>query len=347
VSGDVDLPAIGKTRRGAGRPSDPEGTRSRPLVSVILPAHNEEQSIVRVVTRLTSCLSEWRHEIVVVDDGSTDRTWAVVSELAESHPSLIGIRFTRNFGHQSAILAGLVAARGEAVVMMDADGQHPPELVAVFLERWRAGAMVVQGLRRGRADETYGKLLGSQAFYRTFGALAGVRIPQGAADFRLLARPVVDQVLSSAGPLLFLRGLVPWLGFQTDYVPFEVQRRIAGTTSYSLRRMLRLSLDGLLGFSVIPLRVSIVVGIVISLLAFLYLFYVVVVWLTSGEVVPGWASTAGLLSLLGGIQLLTLGVLGEYVGRLFLSSLQRPHFVVADRTDSGMTESRSSRGKSR
>jgi polyisoprenyl-phosphate glycosyltransferase len=191
----------------------------------------------------------------------------------------------------------------------------------------------VQGLRRGRSDETFGKVLGSRTFYRVFTALAGVRIPEGAADFRLLARPVLDSLLRSAGPLLFLRGLVPWLGFRTEYVPFEVHHRIAGTTSYSLRRMVRLSLDGLLGFSVIPLRVSVVVGIVISLLAFVYLIYVVVTWLTSGEVVPGWASTAGLLSLLGGIQLLTLGVLGEYVGRLFLSSLQRPHFVIADTTD--------------
>jgi polyisoprenyl-phosphate glycosyltransferase len=347
VSDDVDLCPLDEVPRDARGPASAERAASRPLVSIVLPAHNEEQSLLRVVSRLTSCLSGWTHEIVLVDDGSTDRTWAVAIELGERYPSLLGIRFTRNFGHQSAILAGLVAARGDAVVMMDADGQHPPELVPVFIERWRAGAMVVQGLRRGRAEETYGKLLGSRTFYRVFNALAGVRIPQGAADFRLLARPVVDQVLSSAGPLLFLRGLVPWLGFQTEYVPFEVQHRLAGTTSYSLRRMLRLSLDGLLGFSVIPLRLSIVVGVVISCLAFLYLFYVVVVWLTSGQVVPGWASTAGLLSLLGGIQLLTLGVLGEYVGRLFLSSLHRPHFVVAERMDSRTREARSGGAESR
>jgi polyisoprenyl-phosphate glycosyltransferase len=306
-----------------------------PVVSVVLPAHDEEQALPAMIDRLTSQFAGVPHEIIVVDDGSADRTWEVLERLSAELPTVVGLRLTRNFGHQSAILAGLSSARGEAVVMMDADGQHPPELLPEFIERWRAGAMVVQGVRRGHTGETYGKVLGSRAFYRVFNALAGVRIPEGAADFRLLARPVVEVVLGSAGPLLFLRGLVPWLGFRTEYVPFEVQRRIGGATSYTLRRMLRLSLDGLLGFSVIPLRISIVAGMIVSLLAFLYLFYVVVIWMTSGEVVPGWASTAGLLSLLGGIQLLTLGILGEYVGRLFLSNLQRPHFVVADRVGAG------------
>ena len=306
-----------------------------PEISVVLPAHDEERALPVMIERLAAQLAAVAHEIVVVDDGSTDGTWAVLERLSAERAGVVGLRLTRNFGHQSAILAGLSTARGEAVVMMDADGQHPPELLPAFIERWRAGAMVVQGVRRGRADETHGKVLSSRAFYRVFNALAGVRIPEGAADFRLLARPVVDSVLASAGPLLFLRGLVPWLGYRTEYVPFEVQHRLGGATSYTIRRMVRLSIDGLLGFSVIPLRVSVVAGVLVSLLAFLYLLYVVVIWFTSGEVVPGWASTAGLLSLLGGIQLLTLGILGEYVGRLFISNLQRPHFVVADRTGDG------------
>lgn len=316
----------------AARAASEGSPNARPVVSIVLPAHNEERSLAVVVSQLIELLTGCQHEIIVVDDGSSDQTWALVSELSVRHPSVTGLRFTRNFGHQSAILAGLSAARGEAVVMMDADGQHPPEVVPTFLEHWRAGAMVVQGIRRGRASETHGKMLGSRAFYRLFTTLAGVHIPQGAADFRLLARAVLETVLSSAGPTFFLRGLVPWLGFRTVYVPFDVKPRIGGTTSYTLRRMLRLSLDGLLSFSVIPLRVSIFAGLVISMLAFLYLMYVVIIWLTSGAVVPGWASTAGLLSLLGGIQLLTLGVLGEYVGRLFLSSLQRPPFVISEKT---------------
>lgn len=324
----VPVSSVGMNSQAPRAIDDGDGTTSS--VSVVLPAHDEEQSLPTVVRRVAAALEGWRHEIIVVDDGSTDRTWQVIGELSQLHPGVVGIRFTRNFGHQSAILAGLAAARGDAVVMMDADGQHPPEVIPAFLERWRDGALVVQGLRRGRTDEPYGKLLGSRLYYRVFTALAGVKVPQGAADFRLLARPVLDSVLGSAGPLLFLRGLVPWLGYRTDYVPFEVERRVAGTTSYDLRRMLRLSLDGLLGFSVIPLRAAIVLGLTISALAFAYLIYIVVIRMSSGAVVPGWASTAGLLALLGGIQLLTLGVLGEYVGRLFISSLHRPHFVVAE-----------------
>src|SRR5688500_12279440 len=245
-------------------------------------------------------------------------------------PQLVGIRFTRNFGHQSAILAGLVAARGEAVIMMDSDGQHPPELLPTLIARWRAGALVVQGIRTDTDDETAFKRGTSRLFYRVFTALAGVQIPRGSADFRLLSRQVLEKVLASSGPLLFLRGLIPWLGFQAENVPFTVERRLAGRTSYSLRRMLQLSVHGLLGFSINPLRFASAMGVVVSLLAFAYLAYIVAIWFTSREVVPGWASTAGLLAFLGGIQLLTLGILGEYVGRIFTAHLDVPPFVIQE-----------------
>jgi dolichol-phosphate mannosyltransferase len=250
--------------------------------------------------------------------------------LRSAHPQLVGIRFTRNFGHQSAILAGLIAARGDAVIMMDSDGQHPPELLPELIARWRAGAVVVQGIRTGSAEENVFKRESSNLFYRVFTALAGVHIPKGSADFRLLSRPVLDKVLASSGPLLFLRGLIPWLGFQAEQVQFTVEPRLAGNTSYSLRRMLQLSLHGLLGFSINPLRFASAMGIAVSLLSFGYLVYIVGVWFIGDSVVPGWASTAGLLAFLGGIQLLTLGILGEYVGRIFTAHLDRPPFVVRE-----------------
>ena len=301
-----------------------------PEISVVLPVHDESGSLGLVVERLANALAGESYEIVLVDDGSRDRSWEVMLELRDVHPQLRGIRFTRNFGHQSAILAGLVSARGRAVIMMDSDGQHPPEVVPSLITHWRRGASVVQAIRIGEAGEGPLKRGTSNLFYRVFTALAGVRIARGSADFRLLDRPVVEQVLASAGPLLFLRGLIPWMGFATETVEFSVEQRIAGRSSYDLRRMIRLSLNGLLGFSINPLRLASALGITVSLLSFLYLAYIVGIWLTSDAVVAGWASTAGLLAFLGGIQLLTLGILGEYVGRLFLANQQRPSFVIRD-----------------
>jgi glycosyltransferase involved in cell wall biosynthesis len=303
-----------------------------PLVSVVLPAHNEQDTLPVVLPVVARSLQQWSYEIIVVDDGSTDGTWNIIQELRSGY-NVRGIRFTRNFGHQAAILAGLVAARGDAVIMMDSDGQHPPELLPVFVEQWRAGKLVVQGIRRRDASAGAFKRWTSALFYRVMRILAGVDIQRGSADFRLLARPVLEHVLGSAGPLLFLRGLIPWLGYETGFVSFEAGRRLGGRTSYTLRRMAKLSIDGLLGFSIVPLRLAIALGFLISGASFLYLAYVVWIRLTAGNVVPGWASMTGLLSLLGGIQLLTLGVLGEYVGRLFLSTMKRPSYVIRDQSE--------------
>lgn len=307
-----------------------------PELTVVLPVHDEANALAAVVRRVVDALAGESCEIVLVDDGSRDASWQVIGALRAELPQVTGIRFTRNFGHQAAILAGLVAARGDAVIMMDSDGQHPPELLPRLVAAWRAGAPVVQGIRTGEADAGAFKRGTSRLFYRLFTALAGVRIPRGSADFRLLDRAVVDRVLASSGPLLFLRGLIPWLGFEATMVPFAVERRIAGRSSYDLRRMVRFSVHGLLGFSINPLRLASALGVTISALSFLYLAYVVAIWFTSREVVPGWASTAGLLAFLGGVQLLTLGILGEYVGRLFVANLGRPPFVVREQLGGGV-----------
>jgi polyisoprenyl-phosphate glycosyltransferase len=299
-----------------------------PAVSVVLPAYNEAAGLAAVVERVLSALGAWSYEIIIVDDGSIDDTWQVIESLASAHPGVWGIRFTRNFGQQAALLAGLSAARGRVAITMDSDGQHPPELLPRFLDAWQSGAEVVQGLRRSTEKAGPFKRASSRVYYRVMNALAGVEILPGSTDFRLLSRVALEQVLASCGPLLFLRGLIPWLGLETTFVEFRAGRRLAGRSSYTFGRMLRLSIEGLLGFSIVPLRLAIGAGLIVSALAFLYLIYVVVVRLASGYWVPGWASVAGLLSLLGGIQLLTLGVLGEYIGRLFTANLQRPRYVV-------------------
>jgi polyisoprenyl-phosphate glycosyltransferase len=320
------------SRRLAGV-SDKASPRSgRRLISIVLPAHNEEAALPLVVSSIAANVAADDLEIVIVDDGSTDGTWRQIQALRRVYSAVRGIRFTRNFGHQAAILAGLIAARGDAVIVMDADGQHPPELIPVFLERWRDGFQVVQAIRSDGPEPAVKRFF-SRLFYRVLHALSGVDVPTGSADFRLLGRPVVDAVLQSAGHLLFLRGLVPYLGYEAAFVPFTAPPRLAGRTSYTWRKMMRLSVDGLMSFSIVPLRAAIALGFTVSLAAFLYLVYIVVIWLTARGVVPGWASTVGLLSLLGGIQLLTLGIVGEYLGRLFISNQNRPSFVVREQTD--------------
>lgn len=309
---------------------DPETPQRVPLISIVAPAHNEEESLPAFVQKVSLELNDTDHEIIIVDDGSTDRTWATIHRLKQEYPNVRGVRFTRNFGHQSAILAGLNEARGRAVIMMDSDGQHPESLIPELIKHWSEGYDVVQAVRTRTSDEGVLKKISSNLFYRVLVKLSGVDVPHGSADFRLLSRTVVDTVLHSAGSQLFLRGLIPWMGFPTVYVPFEAARRVGGSSSYTWKRMIRLSVDGLMTFSIIPLRIAIALGISISALSFLYLVYILIIWSTSSQVVHGWASMTGLLSLLGGIQLLTIGVVGEYLGRLFISNLNRPHFVVKE-----------------
>ena len=300
------------------------------VISVVMPAHNEQVALPVIVRRVMTTLAPWPHEIIVIDDGSTDGTWEEIRALHEVHPQVRGIRLTRNFGHQAALVAGLRAAKGAAVIMMDADGQHPAELLPEFVRLWRRGHTLVQGIRITAAEERWLKRLTSRAFYRMWSLLSGVPIVRGSADFRLIDRAALDAVLASAGSLVFLRGLIAWLGYEVRYIPFTAAARLGGCSSYTWLRMLQLSIDGLTAYSIVPLRIAMALGLSISGLSLAYLCFVLGAWLGSMRVVSGWASTAGLMSLVGGIQLFTVGVLGEYVGRIFLRTLDRPQFVVAD-----------------
>jgi dolichol-phosphate mannosyltransferase len=303
---------------------------TEPTVSVVIPAYNERDSLPRVVSEVSAALSGWSHEMVLVDDGSGDDTWNVIQELKSRGLAIRGIRLTRNFGHQAALAAGLRSASGEAVIMMDADGQHPPRLVQEFVRLWQQGRPIVQAVRTDAESERRLKRMTSALFYRYWSILSGVPIVRGTADFRLVDRAALNTVLASGGSLVFLRGLIPWLGYEIAYVPFEAQARIAGHPGYTWRRMLTLSLDGLMAFSVVPLRLAMALGVTMSAMSFLYLCYIVIVFFFSSRVVSGWASTAGLVALVGGIQLFTIGVLGEYVGRIFLRTTDRPQFVIAE-----------------
>ncbi len=314
-----------------GLPSgDNTESRAQPTLSIVLPCLNEAQCLPALVSRIQAAMPDSSYEIVFVDDGSDDQTWNVIQSCLRRHPTWQGLRLSRRFGHQSALLAGLAAARGDAVITMDADGQHPPHWIPTMVNRWRTGAKVVQMIRLPSPNEPWLKRVTSRMFYRVFSALCDVPISPAAADFRLLDRDIVDLILRSNGPVPFFRGLIPWLACPTAELHYPPEERTAGDTKFSFCRMIRLALDGLMSFSIVPLRLGIWTGLFFGTLSLVYLCYIALVGLFNDAAVPGWASTAGLVALLGSVQLFCVGLLGEYMGRLYVNSLDRPRFVVRE-----------------
>jgi polyisoprenyl-phosphate glycosyltransferase len=304
-----------------------------PAVSVVIPALDEREALPATVREASEALAGEDFEVVIVDDGSGDGTWEEIRRLSDEDSRVRGVRFSRNFGHQAALLAGIREARGEAVITLDADGQHPPALIPEMIARWRDGAIVVQGLRDDRRGGTAALKGGSsRGFYRLFSWLAATPIPAGSADFRLLDRRAAELICAHPRPALFLRGFVPWTGLRTEYLGFAPRDRSAGRTKYTAGRMFGLARQGMLRFSIKPLRLATLLGALACVGALAYLVYVLVVRLVLGEFVEGWASVAGLLSLLGGVQLLLIGILGEYVGAIFEAVQGKPPYVIEQLT---------------
>ncbi|MCD6327535.1 glycosyltransferase family 2 protein [bacterium] len=298
-------------------------------ISVVMPVFNEETALETVARKVVESLAGWRFELLLVDDGSTDGSWAAIESLGQSMENIRGLRFTRNFGHQAALMAGLKAARGDAVITLDSDGEHPPGLIPELIRRWQDGAVVVQGVRADSTSASFLKRTTSRLFYQIFSRLTGIETPPGSADFRLLSRQVVEAIKHHSGSVLFLRGLIPWLGFETDYVEYQPGERLGGEVKYGLGRMLAFAASGIGSFTTVPLRLSIWVGAAVSIVSFLYLAYALVVWLTNSAVITGWTSLIALVALLGGVQLVMLGLVGVYVGKIFFSQLNRPLYVIA------------------
>jgi polyisoprenyl-phosphate glycosyltransferase len=304
-------------------------------VSVVAPAHNEAACLPELVRRLTAVLDglgqSW--EVVLVDDGSTDRTWHVIRDLAESDPRVRGIRLSRNFGHQPALSAGLSAASGETVITMDADLQHPPELIPQLLQKSAEDFAVVYAVRGAEDSESRFKIWSASAFYWLINRLTRLDLPAGAADFRLMKRPVVNALLAMPEQNRFLRGMTRWVGFPQTSISYEREKRSAGETKYSLFRMLTFAFDAITGFSSFPLRVASLLGMVIAGFGWVYLIYVVAVGVISGTAVAGWSSVLATTLILGGVELAFFGIMGQYVGRMYIEVKQRPLFVVWDDTD--------------
>lgn len=300
-------------------------------LSVVVPVFNEEENLPELYRRLVAVLSPLveRWEILFVDDGSRDGSWAYICQLADKDPHVRGLRFSRNFGHQMAFTAGLDHARGQAVVIMDADLQDPPELIPQLLAKHREGFEVVYAVRTARHGETAFKRLTAKLFYRLLARLTAVQIPLDTGDFRLMGPKALAAFRRLGERHRFTRGLVAWLGFPQTGVPYERAPRHAGVTKYPLRKMLRFALDAITSFSHVPLQLATWLGFFVSAFAFLYILVVLGLKVV-GISWPGYTSLMAAILFLGGAQLVMVGLLGEYVGRIYDEVKRRPLYLVAE-----------------
>jgi dolichol-phosphate mannosyltransferase len=317
-----------------------------PEISVVIPAWNEEGNLERLHEKLVAVLDplglSW--ELIVADDGSSDGTWRVVEGLNGLDTRVKGVRLSRNFGHQAALLAGLAHASGRAVISMDADHQHPPEVVPTLIDEWHRGTLIVHTIRADGPEQGFLKRTSSRLFYRIFSALSGSTLEAGMADFRLLDRQVVDELLRFPEEGLFLRSLVQWVGFPSARVPYQCGPRYSGKTKYSLRRMLKFAWTAVTSFSLVPLRAAVVAGAITSGVAFLAIVYAVGAKVLGFYTVPGWASILSILSFLFGMLFIFLGIIGEYIGRILIEVKQRPRFLVRERLGTEPAASRTDQG---
>ncbi len=304
--------------------------REARLVSVVAPMFDEEATVAAFHARVTEALTDFAFELVCVDDGSRDGTGAALAALAAQDPRLKVVRLSRNFGHQAALTAGLEQARGDVVVMIDSDLQDPPELIPTMLDAWRRGSDVVYAVRQSRAGETRLKLLTARWFYRLFQRLAQIELTPDSGDFRLMDRRALDALLRMPERSRFLRGMTVWVGFTQTAVPYARDARAGGETKYTPARMLRFSFDAISSFSQAPLQLATLLGFAISGLAFLAIPLTVVARYTN-IFTPGIPSTILIILLLGGIQLITVGIIGEYVGRIYDEVKRRPLYIVRER----------------
>ena len=310
----------------------PAARQGDPLISIVAAFYNEEESIAAFfgeMARVTAAL-DCRVEYVCVNDGSRDRTLSLLCEQLKANPKIRIVNLARNFGKEAAISAGLAHAKGNAVVIIDADLQDPPSLISAFVEKWREGFDVVYGVRSSRKVDTLAKRATAHLFYSLFNGLTDVKIPPGAGDFRLMDRRVVDALLALPERNRFMKGLFSWVGFRQTGIEFVREARVAGKSGWSYFRLAYFAVDGLTSFSIAPLRVASLVGIAVSLIGFSYAAFLVIRTLLFGTDVPGYASVMVVMMFLGGVQLVCLGLMGEYLGRLYIEAKGRPLYIVAD-----------------
>ena len=311
--------------------------RQLALVSVVAPMLNEEGTARAFCERVRAALDGLPWELVIVDDGSSDETPAILAEMAAQDERVKVVTLSRNFGHQTAITAGLDHAGGDAVVMIDSDLQDPPELIATMIEHWRAGSDVVYATRTDREGESRFKLTTARWFYNIMGRVSDVPLAANSGDFRLLDRRALDALLTMRERNRYLRGMTSWVGFTQTALPYARDARHAGTTKYSFRKMVHFALDAIASFSNVPLQLATVAGFVCAILAFLAV-PVAIAFRVFGQFIPGITTTVVAVLLLGGFQLMAIGLIGEYVGRIYDEVKRRPLYIVRERTNVGAAE---------
>ncbi len=307
----------------------------KPTCSIIAPIYNEAESMPELYRRVSAVMDStgepW--ELILVDDGSADASNAMMRELAEKDPRVRPVIFARNFGHQIAVTAGLDYARGDAVVIIDADLQDPPEVIPDLIAQWRAGYEVVYAVRAEREGESWFKLWTASVFYRLIYKITDVKIPLDTGDFRLMDRKVVDVMKKMREHYRFLRGMSAWVGFRQVGVPYKRAARFAGTTKYPLKKMFKLAMNAITGFSYFPLQLATYIGFIAAGIAILMIPIVIIIRMLTGSQLFGQATTLVSVLFLGGVQLISLGILGEYLGRVYDEVKNRPLYVVSQAPD--------------
>lgn len=301
-------------------------------VDIIVPVYNEETAIEKFHHQLWEVVEKLPYEVTVyyINDGSTDDTGAILRRLAGSNPKLIVAELSRNFGHQAALSAGLDLSQADVVIMMDGDGQHPPDLIPQMLELYQTGYDIVLTQRSNDSGLAFFKRTSSSAFYGLLNRIGDTKIIPGAADFRLISRQVVNALKEMHEYHRFLRGMISWIGYRSVILPYESRERLGGAPKYSLRKMFRMAGDAIFSFSLVPLRIGIALGIIFLILATFEAFYVLSFWLRGRQelLVPGWSSLMFMLLMLGGVLLITVGLVGVYVGYIFQEAKRRPLYLM-------------------
>lgn len=299
-------------------------------LSIVVPVYNEAQNIPQLYDRLSKVLtsSGYSYEIIMVDDGSTDGSLDEISRLSQKDSQVRALSFSRNFGHMIALSAGLDHASGEAVITMDADLQHPPELIPQLLQKWKAGAEVVNTIRKDTRGNGLLKKATAGMFYWLMRRIANIDLIANSADYRLLDRKVVDNLKKMKERSRFLRGMISWVGFRQEFIEYAADARVAGRTKYSFSKMLAFALDGITAFSAFPLRLAMYLGFIIAGLSALYILYAVYIRLFTARAISGWASVLIAVLFIGGTQLIFLGIIGEYLSRVYEESKERPLYII-------------------